>query len=410
MSYFVIKVVFFFINILHSMEIMVEIFDFERLAMRRLLLAHTMLKIASQYGANSTRSIWMKARRQMFWEVDCQVNSDAFFKSNFRMKRQSFNKLCIMLKGLERKNTNYRKSIQLEKRIAIAVYALGSSADYRTIGNMFGIGKSSVCTILIEFCREVWRCLWPLYLNKFPMNEIQLREYLNGFESLGFPQVLGAIDGCHIEVRPTTEDAMDYYNDKGRYSTVLLALVDARCRFIYINVGSPGSCNDSSIFESSSLKCQLVQSSLFKDVSKQISSVNVPVVLLGDSAFKLDEHLMKPYPFRKNQPLNEKKYNNALSKCHRVVETAFDHLKARFRRVGKGFESHMANTKAVIKACCVLHNFLNEENDEINVRWIAAQQIENQTRQLPENEPDIPGNVSPRAEEIRQAFVSYFGK
>ncbi|XP_017471171.1 PREDICTED: uncharacterized protein LOC108362623 [Rhagoletis zephyria] len=167
-------------------------------------------------------------RGHKFWEVDCQMNSDAFFKSNFRMKRKSFKKLCDMLKGLERKNTNYRKAITLEKRVAIALYALGSSAEYRTIANMFGIGKSTVCTILIEFCHELWRCLWPLYLNKFPMNEIQLREYLNGFESLGFPQVLGAIDGCHIEVHPPAEDAVDYHNYKGWYSMVLLALVDAR--------------------------------------------------------------------------------------------------------------------------------------------------------------------------------------
>lgn len=129
----------------------------------------------------------------MFWEEDCQFNSDAFFKSNFRMKRNSFKKLTHLLKGLERKNTNYRKAITLEKRLAIALYALGSSAEYRTIGNMFGVGKSTVGRILIEFCHEVWRCLWPLYLQKFPMNEIQLKEYLNGFEALGFPQVLGAI-------------------------------------------------------------------------------------------------------------------------------------------------------------------------------------------------------------------------
>ncbi|XP_050340632.1 putative nuclease HARBI1 isoform X1 [Bactrocera neohumeralis] len=306
MAYLIIKIVFFFLNYLRSMEIIWELFDSNRLARKRLLYEHLALKMCSIYGAKSTRSIWIKTRGQMFWEVDCQVNSDAFFKNNFRMKRNSFIKLCIMLKGLEKENTNYRKAIPLEKRIAIALYALGSSAEYRTIGNMFGIGKSTVCSILIDFCHEVWRCLWPLYLKKFPMNEIQLREYLNGFESLGFPQVLGAIDGCHIEVRPAAEDAVDYYNYKGWYSTVLLALVDARCRFIYINVGSPGRCNDSSIFERSSLKCELAQSTIFKDMSKQISSVNVPVVLLGDSAFKFDEHLMKPYPFCVNQPLDKK--------------------------------------------------------------------------------------------------------
>ncbi|XP_039969194.1 uncharacterized protein LOC120781126 [Bactrocera tryoni] len=214
-----------------------------------------------------------------------------------------------MLKGLEKKNTNYRKAIQLEKRFAIALHALGSSAEYRTIGNMFGIGKSTVFSILIDFCHEVWQCLLPLYLKKFTMNEIQLREYINGFESLGFPQVLGTIDGCHIEVRPAAEDAVDYYNYKGWYSTTLLALVDARCHFIYINVGGPGRCNDSSIFEGSSLKSELAQSTLFKDMSRQISSVNVPVVLLGDSALKFDKHLMKPYPFCVNQTLDKKNSN-----------------------------------------------------------------------------------------------------
>ncbi|XP_036317694.1 putative nuclease HARBI1, partial [Rhagoletis pomonella] len=189
---------------------------------------------------------------------------------------------------------------------------------------------------------------------------------------------------------------------------VLLALVDARCRFIYINVGSPGRCNDSAIFESSSLKRQFQQCSLFKEMTRQISSVNVPVILLGDSAFKLDVHLMKPYPFCVNQPLNKKKFNFALSKCRRVVENAFGHLKARFRRVGKGLDNHMINAKAIIKACCVLHNFLNEENDEINERWIAAQQIEDQSRQWPEDEPNISGIFNTRAEEIRQAFVSHF--
>ncbi|XP_036320382.1 putative nuclease HARBI1 [Rhagoletis pomonella] len=144
-------------------------------------------------------------------------------------------------------------------------------------------------------------------------------------------------------------------------------------------------------------------------MTRRISSVNVPVILLGDSAFKLDVHLMKPYPFCVNQPLNQKKFNFALSKCRRVVENAFGHLKARFRRVGKGLDNHMINAKAIIKACCVLHNFLNEQNDEINEKWIAAQQIKDQSRQWPEDEPNISEIFNTRAEEIRQAFVSHFG-
>lgn len=35
-------------------------------------------------------------------------------------------------------------------------------------------------------------------------------------------------DGCHIEIHPNSDDATDYYNYKGWYSTNLLALVDYR--------------------------------------------------------------------------------------------------------------------------------------------------------------------------------------
>lgn len=177
-----------------------------------------------------------------------------------------------------------------------------------------------------------------------------------------------------------------------------------------MNVGSPGRCNDSAIFEKSSLKEQLLKCNLFKEKSRPISGVNVPIVLLGDSAFKLDEHLMKPFPFMINQSSQEKEFNYRLSKCRRVVENAFGHLKARFRRVGKGLDNHMCNATAVIKACCVLHNFLNEENDDINEKWLAAQQMVDQTRQWPDSSSNLSGNFNKRGEEIRQAFCSYFGK
>ncbi|XP_017490881.1 PREDICTED: uncharacterized protein LOC108379074 [Rhagoletis zephyria] len=137
-----------------------------------------------------------------------------------------------------------RKAIPLEKRVAIALYALGSSAEYRSIANLFGVGKSTV-------------------------GSEKINEYVKGFEILGFPQCLGAIDGCHIEIHPSTEDAIDYHNYKGWYSTVLLALVDARCRFIYINVGAPGRCNDSQIYEKSTLKQQLQECRLLNDMTKK---------------------------------------------------------------------------------------------------------------------------------------------
>lgn len=109
----------------------------------------------------------------------------------------------------------------------------------------------------------------------------------------------------------------------------MLALVDTSYKFLYINVGSPGCCHDSAIFEKSSLKRALLQSTLLQAHKKIISGVEVPLYIIGDSAFKLSPLLMKPYAYRREQTAAEKRFNYILSKSRRVVENAFGHLKAR---------------------------------------------------------------------------------
>lgn len=109
------------------------------------------------------------------------------------MSRESFEELCSLLPRLKKEDTVFRKAIPLKKRIAVAVYALGSSAEYRTVGNLFGIGKSTTCEILLEFCEAVWDVMQPQFLNFFPLTRDTVMDCVYGFERLGFPQCLGAI-------------------------------------------------------------------------------------------------------------------------------------------------------------------------------------------------------------------------
>lgn len=106
-------------------------------------------------------------------------------------------------------------------------------------------------------------------------------------------------------------------------------------------------------------------------MEKTINGVKVPIVVLGDSAFRFSKFLMKPYPFHCEQDGYQKNFNYALSKSRRVVENAFGHIKARFRRIGKGIDNGIENVNCIIKACCILHNFLNEKNDKINQKWLV---------------------------------------
>ncbi|XP_067648025.1 uncharacterized protein [Eurosta solidaginis] len=352
-----------------------------------------------------SQSVWSLEHSSTFWEVDCQKNGPKFFKENFRMTRSSFDKLCIRLQKMKKKDTNYRNEIPLEKRVAIALYALGSSSEYRSIANLFGVGKATVCKILIEFCNEVWACMSPEYFKSFPLTRTGIAQGVADFNAMGYPQCIGAIDGCHIEIHPKKEEAVDYYNYKGWYSVVLLALVDAKYRFMYIHCGSPERCNDSSILERSSLKRELQECALIDEMSWYHGRTKIPAHIISDSAFRLSQYVMKPYPYNIENSAGQKLFNYRLSKCRRVVENAFGHYKARFRRIGKGIDNHIKNANVVISAACALHNFLIDEKDPVLENWLVDMQRD--ARRSPQGHNNL--NDRSEGEVIRNGLMEYFG-
>ncbi|XP_036340728.1 uncharacterized protein LOC118750098 [Rhagoletis pomonella] len=137
-------------------------------------------------------------------------------------------------------------------------------------------------------------------------------------------------------------------------------------------------------------------------MSRTILDVDVPVFI----AFRFSKILMKPYAFQIMQNESEKSFNYSLSKVRRVVENAFGHLKARFRRIGKGIDNKVENTNAIIKACCVLHNFLNERNDNINEKWMSALQDIERNRQYPQQEMSVNDRQN-SAEIIRNSLATF---
>lgn len=141
------------------------------------------------------------------------------------------------------------------------------------------------------------------------------------------------------------------------------------------------------------------------NLKKNINGVDVEPVILADSAFRFSKNVMKPYPFRTTFNEKEKIYNYRLSKCRRVVENAFGHLKGRFRRIGKGIDNDIDNASLTIKCFCVLHNFLNDENDHINQKWYHE---EISTRQ-PDHSSTI-NDHEPSAEEVRKAIMEHLCK
>lgn len=119
--------------------------------------------------------------------------SDDKFKENFRMTRVTFARLVNKLNSLYACDTNMKKGIPLNKRITIALYTLGSSAEYRTIASLFGIGRTTTGEIVLDSCTTVCDLMQKEYISLYPPTDEELHCIVSGFEKMGFPQCMGAI-------------------------------------------------------------------------------------------------------------------------------------------------------------------------------------------------------------------------
>ena len=127
--------------------------------------------------------------------------------------------------------------------MAVTLWKLATNVEYRTLSELFGLGRSTVGEIVIETCDAIATHLLPQYV--FIPQGDKLREIVEGFETYwGFPQAVGAIDGSHIPIIRPDESASDYYNREGYYSVIMQAMVDFRGLFMDVYIGWPGKVHD----------------------------------------------------------------------------------------------------------------------------------------------------------------------
>lgn len=151
----------------------------------------------------------------------------------FHVTKETFSFLRDRLYNrLFTRDTKFRSSIPVGKKILIALTVLKSNADFSTVADLFGVGKSTVGHILFDFCSAVVEELSGEFIC-FPKIKPEIERLVQGFwHRWQFPGSFGAIDGSHIPIKAPTPNAVDYYNYKNFYSIVLMAVVDFKYKFL----------------------------------------------------------------------------------------------------------------------------------------------------------------------------------
>lgn len=303
--------------------------------------------------------------------------------------------------------------VQLSLMFCIVAYVyrfLASGETFRSIGFNYRVGESTVGKIVAECCKVIWDKMGPIYM-KMPADESEWKSIADKFERRwNFPHCIGAIDGKHVVMRAPGNTGSLYFNYKGTFSTVLLALVDADLKFIAIDVGAYGRNSDGGIFAQSNLGKSLALNALNLPEDEVIPNAEqlgkLPYVIVGDAAFPLQKHLMRPYPGRGGAE-DHRVYNYRLSRARRVVENAFGVLAARWRVYQTRISVRPEWTNDIVKATCVLHNFLRTRTTHTQEAALLQEAETLQSAGL-QNFAQRGNKAATDAIEIRNAFTEYF--
>lgn len=229
-----------------------------------------------------------------------------------------------------------------------------------------------------------------------------------------FPNCIGAIDGKHIRIIRPPHSGSLYYNYKHYYSIVLLAICNANYEFTYINVGVQGKESDSAIFTQSRLFQQMNDDLLDIPTAKALpvlhnnkstntaATIPLPYVVVGDEAFGLSSYVMRPYARALNLDHKKKIFNYRLSRARRFIESTFGIMANKFRILHRPLNVSKENAICLVKAICILHNFIRSRQDVNDV---------DDNIMTPSHIRDVDygfGNTQRDAYTIRDKFADYF--
>ena len=296
---------------------------------------------------------------------DLMVQDESSFRNFTRMDPETFYSILARIAPhITKQDTFWREAISPDHRLAVTLRYYASGDCYQSMhfnwymsANTIGkIVREVTEAIIEEFAAEQLNC---------PTTTEGWRAVADKFASRwNYHHCLGALDGKHVAIKKPPNSGSLNFNYKHFFSIVLMAMVDADYRFLWIDVGAAGSNSDAQIWNDCELKELMEEDALGVPPDEPLPGDNVPLpyFIVGDDAFGLRTFLMKPYGrTRRNLTKAERIFNYRTSRARRIVENAFGILCNRWGCMGTTMRQRPETIRAIVIACCILHNMLRSQ-------------------------------------------------
>ena len=283
------------------------------------------------------------------------------FKNFLRMDYPTFREILDRIEPrIKKVGCNFRKPLSPGIKLAITLRYLASGDSYHSLMYGFRVAHNTISSVIRDVCEAI--------IAEFAEEMIPTPQTTEGWKKISdlfstrwnFHNCLGALDGKHVAMKCPKNAGSVYYNYKGFHSIILMGLVDADYKFIWVEVGSNGSAGDAQVFNSGELKEAIEDDTLNFPPPESIPNddKDMPYFIVGDDAFALKPWLMKPFSLRKmTRP--QRIFNYRLSRARRIVENAFGILAHRWRCLLTTLQQEPTTVTSITMTCVILHNLLS---------------------------------------------------
>jgi hypothetical protein len=314
-----------------------------------------------------------------------EVYNDSECVQRFRFNRQAISDICALISEEIERPTKRSQALPVVIQVCTALRFYSQGAFYRATGDCLNISKASQSRCVFNVSKALTKRVKQFI--KFPKSELELNQIKQNFYAIDrMPNVIGAIDGTHIEIKtPLRDIESDYINRKNRHSINVQAVANPNLEFINVVIKYPGRVHDSFIWNNCELKNYLKNNA-------------INGWLLGDSGYPLEKQLMTPFLNPTNESQN--RYNRSHIKSRNVIERAFGVLKMRFRCLDRSAGQLMLCPERcllVITSCFILHN--------ISKNYNFFETIYTETEETDETESNAEVIHSNEARNIRDIIV-----
>jgi hypothetical protein len=313
------------------------------------------------------RRWWVKPwieRRVLLGQYDTlmrelQRECQGDFVHYLRMEPAMFREILLRVGPRLEKSRLRRQPLEPGLKLAITLRYLVTGNSYKNLQYAFRVAHNTICMFVPEVCQA----LIDEYQDEvfaFPTNPDEWRDVAGKFGRIwNFHHACGALDGKHVAIRRPNKSGTLYFNYKGFFSIVILALVDADYKFMWADVGAQGSASDCQVFNHSPLLQALEDGTLHMPNPEPLPNDDTPMpyFIVGDDAFPLRTWLMKPFSNR-GLTNEERIFNYRLCRARRVVENSFGILAHRFRCLLGTMQQSPERAKLCVMATMCLHNLM----------------------------------------------------